>query len=311
MDKINNEAIKLAEEILTNIEVDPFTIANVRKFFKLVSVLKMENEIKWVHRELYGYQNLKNLNDFPSYRKVRDHKSKNKFAFVRNSYAMLRVYAENEKIFDFDPLPYDSFYTYSKITVGPENFYYILNFVDNELYRKTSGILFKLKFEKIEYNIFEETRKSVNEELNARCPKAFEKLTEIYEDMIESKSKLDLQQIAHGCRVVLKDFADSVFPPTDKKIKSFDGKEHGLKDNNYVNRILAFVQENTDSISNKKFMNSHLAYLASFLDNVDDLANTGTHTEIPKEQAKRCLIYTYLVLGDIINLSVLNSKKDQ
>ena len=58
-------------------------------------------------------------------------------------------------------------------------------------------------------------------------------------------------------------------------------------------------------------MSSHLAYLASFLDNVNDLASTGTHTEISKEQAKRCLIYTYLMLGDIINLSGLNSNKYQ
>lgn len=308
MNKRNNEAIKIAEEIIANIEVEPFTITNVRKFYRLVSILKIENGIKWVQKELYGY---KNLNDFPSYRKVRDSQNKNKFAFIQDSYAMLRVYVEKEDTLYLDPLPDDGFYTYDQIRVDPERFYYILTFVDNEIYRKTSGILSKLKFEKIESDIFEETRKSVNEELNALCPNAFEKLTEIYEDMIESKSKLDLQQVAHGCRVVLKDFADSVFPKTDKKIKGFDGKEHGLNDNNYVNRIIAFVQENTDSKSNKKFMISHLAYLASFLDNVDDLANTGTHTEIPKEQAKRCLVYTYLVLGDIINLSVLNSKKDQ
>ncbi len=306
MNKRDNEAIKIAEEIITNIEAEPFTITNVRKFYRLVSILKIENEIKWIKGELYGYRN---LNYFPYYRKVRDSRSKNKFAFIRYSYAMLRAYAENGDIFNLNPLPNDGRYTSNKIRVGPNNFYSILNFVDNEIYRKTSRILSKLKFEKIESDIFEETRKSVNEELNALCPNAFEKLTEIYEDMIESKSKLDLQQVAHGCRVVLKDFADSVLPPTDKKIKGFDGKEHGLKDNNYVNRIIAFVQENTDSKSNKKFMNSHLTYLASFLDNVDDLANTGTHTEISKEHAKRCLIYTYLVLGDIINLSVLNPKR--
>ncbi len=308
MNKRTTEAIKIAEEIISNIEIEPFTITNVRKFFRLVSVLKMENEIKWIQRELYGY---KNLNDFPSYRKVRDSQNKNKFVFVRDNYAMLRTYTENGDTLNFDPLPDDGFYTHYKIRVGPEKFYYILNFVDNEIYRKTSGILSKLKFEKIEYDIFEETRKSVNEELNARCPNAFEKLTEIYTDMIESKSKLDLQQVAHGCRVVLKDFADSVFPPTDKKIKDLYGNEHDLKDNNYVNRIIAFVQENMDSKSNKEFMSSHLAYLASFLDNVNDLASTGTHTEISKEQAKRCLIYTYLMLGDIINLSGLNSNKYQ
>lgn len=308
MNKRNNEAIKIAEEIITNIEVEPFTITNVRKFYRLVCILKIENEIKWVERELYGY---KNLNGFPYYRKIKDSQSNNKFAFIRDSYAMLRAYAENGDILNFNLLLNDGHYTYNEIRVGPNNFYFILNFVDNEIYRKTSRILSKLKFEKIESDIFEETRKSVNEELNALCPNAFEKLTEIYEDMIESKSKLDLQQVAHGCRVVLKDFADSVFPPTDKKIKGFDGIEHGLKDNNYINRIVAFVQESIDSKSNKNFMSSHLAYLASFLDNIDDLANTGTHTEISQEQANRCLIYTYLVLGDIINLSVLNSKKNQ
>jgi hypothetical protein len=174
--------------------------------------------------------------------------------------------------------------------------------VDNGVYKGTSEILSKLKFQKMESDIFEETRNLVDKRLSYLCPDAFEKLTEIYEDAIESKSKLDTQQVALGCRAVLNDFADAVSPPSNEKIKGDDGKVHSLTEDKSMNRIRAYIQKNAGSDTNQEFMKSHLEYLFSFLENVNKLANKGTHKGIPKEQANRCVIYTYLALGDVINL---------
>lgn len=161
----------------------------------------------------------------------------------------------------------------------------------------------EIKFGKFEFDIFEETRKVVDTELSKKYPKAFEKLTEAYEDLIKSESLLAFQQTAHACRVILKDFADAVYPVSDKKtFIDLDGKSHPIKDDDYINRIIACIQENTDSKSDKKFIKHSLMYLGDFLNSINDLASKGTHSEISKEDANRCLIYTYLALGDVIKL---------
>lgn len=150
---------------------------------------------------------------------------------------------------------------------------------------------------------FEETRKVVDTELSKSCPKAFEKLTEAYEDLIKSESLLAFQQTAHACRVILKDFADGYYPVGDKKtFIGLDGKPHPIKDDDYINRIIACIQENTDSKSDREFIMNSLIYLGNFLKSINNLASIGAHHEISKEDANRCLIYTYLVLGDIIKL---------
>jgi hypothetical protein len=291
MNGINKDAIKIAEDILQGIKDSPFTISNLRSFFLLVDMLKMKDYIEWANNELYGYSKIK---DCPPYRKAQHKYYPQLFDPITDEYILIIMYAENRTT------------KYRKnnnnIIVNSDSWIRILNNVDNKIYQTTSKILYKLKFEKMESDIFEEARKTVDKKLNDLCPKALEKLTEIYIDTIESKSKLDLQQIAYGCRVVMTDFADVVYPATKEKKLGYDEKEHDLGKNNYINRIIAFVQENIDSKSDKEFMKSHLIYLASFLNNVFVLANTGTHTEITQEQANRCVIYTYLALGDIINL---------
>lgn len=259
-------------------------------------MLELKNEFLWAQRELNGYKPV----DCPPYRRVKDRRSsKDIFAFVCENYAMLIAYGHYGET---------RYYTNNKIPVHVEDWFRILNTVDNRIYQRTCRILSQLKFNKMELNIFEETRKTVDEKLSALCPEAFGKLTEIYEDLIESKSKLDLQQIALGCRIVIKDFADAVYPPKNEKVIGSDGKTHSIGDEKYINRIVTFVREKTSSKSSKEFVNSHLEYLESFLKNVNDLANNGAHNEISKEQANKCLIYTYFALGDIINLCSSNLK---
>ena len=166
----------------------------------------------------------------------------------------------------------------------------------------TDQILLEIKFGKFEFDIFEETRKVVDSELSKRSPKAIEKLTEAYEDLMKSETPLDFQQTALACRVVLKDFADAVYPASNKKIIGFDGKSHMLKDDDYINRILAYIQESKASDSEKEFMEDYLKYLGTFIGSINVLANVGTHHEKSREYASRCLIYTYLALGDVIKL---------
>ena len=64
-------------------------------------------------------------------------------------------------------------------------------------------------------------------------------------------------------------------------------------------------QQNISSDTDKELMKLHVVYLADFLEKIYKLNNKGTHYDgnVNQEYANRCVIYTYLILGDIINLT--------
>jgi len=304
--KVEDE-IKLAEEILEEIQSQKLS-ENLRvqelllKYHLVVKMMGKSEEIKWADQELDGYKSTKNI---PYYRKLRLNPNinpDNVHGYILDNCEEIENKVKADKLF-----PYYAYkgnrLSSNTIYIKPEGHLNILNNLRNEIYRKTTSILLESKYEKMESDIFEETRETVNKRLHEICPKTLNKLMETYEDMVQSRTPLDLQQIALACRIVLKDFADTVYPPSNQTLIGADEKKHNLKDDDYVNRILAYVQKNTHSDSDDEFMQSSLNYLANFLFSINKLANVGTHNERSKEHAKRCVVYTYLILGDIINLT--------
>ena len=301
MTQKTEEAIKIAEQIQEDIlHKEVSTLSILREYYSLVTLLKKEDEVVWALNELSGYRLVSKV---PNYRKVRDTKDEKRFAVISDSCGKVEEMWRSAKNYKLEWINNPRRDSFDYCSIGTWHFYHIINTITNSIYVKTQQILLEIKFGKFELDIFEETRKVVDMELSKRCPKAFEKLTEAYEDLIKSESPLAFQQTAHACRVILKDFADAIYPVSDKKtFNDLDGKSHPIKDDDYINRIIACVQENTDSKSAREFIKNSLLYLGNFLTSINDLTSKGTHKEISKEDANRCLIYTYLILGDIIKL---------
>ncbi|WP_440953703.1 AbiTii domain-containing protein [Methanococcoides sp. FTZ1] len=307
------EAINLAEDILTDIEEYGDVEKSLRKYYKLTKLTNNKNENLWANYELVGYQNNENV---PQYRIFRAPQklyigNMEEWIYIKDNCETLKMISKSGKGRRCEIVSnnqYSKLLNNNTILVSSQTHYKVLVTVKNRIYSKTTDVLFELKFEKIESDIFNETRNIVDQELNEICPNAFQKLTETYENIISSDSPLELQQVAFACRTVLDDFADSVYPPKDEKVIGFDDKAHPVKDSHHVNRIIQYVYENIDSDSTNDFMKSNLEYLNNFLRNIYEQANIGTHTERQKEHANRCVIYTYLVLGDVIRLSKSSAK---
>lgn len=301
------EAIRLAEDILSDVEEYGDVEKSLRKYYRLTKLTNNKNENGWAENELFGYQENK---DVPYYRRLiipSKYASKLKQkVYVKGNVETLKSISKRGKGRTYIINPSRS--NDNTVPVSSNTHYRILNAIKNNVYSKTTDVLIELKFDKIESDIFNETRNFVDQELNEICPNALQKLTETYENLISSDSPLKLQQVAFACRTVLDDFADSVYPPKDEKVVGFDDKPHPVKDSHHVNRIIQYAYENTDSDSTKDFMKANLEYLNNFIRNIYEQANIGTHSERQKEHANRCVIYTYLVLGDVIRLSKSSTK---
>lgn len=169
-----------------------------------------------------------------------------------------------------------------------------------------------LKYSSIASDAFSRTRNFVDTQIGLHIPDSVQKFTAIYENLL-SENPEDWSNAVHSCRRVLQDLADSVFPPQDEDrvIEKDDGtKRIKLGPDNYINRIMCFVEDNSSSDRFKDVVGSHLGFLGDRLDAIFRSAQKGSHAIITsKEEADRYMIYTYLIVGDILSLKISHIDK--
>jgi hypothetical protein len=172
----------------------------------------------------------------------------------------------------------------------------LLEFVNQQILDFIQNVIIELKFGKIESDIFEETRTLVNRELSKLCPQALKKLTETYEDLTLGKSDLKWSQIAFACREILMDFTDSIFKPEFLR----DGEETPTRTQT-KNKLHYTLRAKVESETNRELVESQLDYFDKLTNFVQKMAHPSGF-EVTKENANRCVIYTYLLIGDVIKL---------
>ena len=65
---------------------------------------------------------------------------------------------------------------------------------------------------------------------------------------------------------------------------------------------MAFVEDSAESERFQEIVGSHLRYMGERLDALFGAAQKGSHTTVTKEEADRCVIYTYILVSDILSL---------
>lgn len=171
---------------------------------------------------------------------------------------------------------------------------------------------YELKFSGIADDVFSRIRERVDSAVGKTVPAAVQKLSAAY-DNLRSENPEDWSNAVHSCRRVLQDLADVVFPPQDEdKIVHAGGKEKKVKlgKDNYINRIIAFVEDHSSSDRFNHIVGSQLHFLGDRLDAVFQAAQKGSHaTIISPEEADRYVVYTYLIVGDVLSLLEDNPKE--
>jgi hypothetical protein len=127
----------------------------------------------------------------------------------------------------------------------------------------------------------------------------------VYENL-RSENPEDWSNAAHSCRRILRDLADVVFPAqTEPRMKSYRGKDItiDLGTDDYINRLICYVEDNIESPTAKAIVGSDLSYLGNRLDAILAGANKGSHADIvTREEADRIVVHTYMILGEILSL---------
>jgi len=164
---------------------------------------------------------------------------------------------------------------------------------------------YELKFSGVADDVFTRTRARVDELIGRTVPDAVKRLASTY-DNLRSASPEDWSNAVHSCRRIMQDLADAVFPATgDTTERVVNGKARtiSLGQDQYINRIIAFIADRSGSARFADVVGSHLSFLGDRLDSLFRAAQKGSHTTIvDKREADRYVVYTYLLLGDVLSL---------
>ena len=172
------------------------------------------------------------------------------------------------------------------------------------IHRYANTKYYELKFSGIADDIFARLRERVDAAIGIVVPDEIRRLSAIY-DNLASDNMEDWSNAVHSCRRLLQALADKLYPPGDDVVKDIGGKSTKIKmgTENYINRLLAYVQSKSDSDRFEAIVGSNLSFIGERLDAAFKAAQKGSHAKIvDRLEADRYVVNTYIIVGDILTL---------
>ncbi len=161
-------------------------------------------------------------------------------------------------------------------------------------------------FGNVAEDIFSKYRDEVDNWFSKLSNETILKLQAI-EDKVNSNNPELYSQALTTCRRLFEDTAKELFNKLfpdykDSFFKTKSGKEIDVSGDHYKNKLSAVIEKLEDKSLSKSIVGSNIIYLLDWIDNLNDLQCKGVHSDISKQDAMRCIIQTYICLGDILKL---------
>lgn len=168
----------------------------------------------------------------------------------------------------------------------------------------------QLRFSGIASDVFSRIRQSGDSLINRHLSQSIQKFTAVYENLASDNPE-DWSNAVHGCRRVLEDLADAVFPPQRAPFtRSSDGKPIQVGKAHYGNRLVCFVDQCSGSSTYLSVVKASISYLSALIESCYGAANKGTHDTInTRSEADRYVALTYLLVNDILTLESQQEQK--
>ena len=160
---------------------------------------------------------------------------------------------------------------------------------------------YELKYSNFNSDIFTRIQLKVDSAMMDILPETIKKFTSVYSNLL-SENNEDWSNAVHSCRRILQDLADKIYPAREPK-ELPGGKKINLGVEQYINRLVAYIEKHSDSSRFKEIVGSNLKYIGERLDSIFNAVQKGSHKVIStQDEADRYVIYTYLIVGDILRL---------
>lgn len=149
--------------------------------------------------------------------------------------------------------------------------------------------------------IFQRIQSFVDERLRLLSPDILEQFKVVYRRIEEGDDEA-LSQALTSCRRILKGVADAVYPAGTSPVVGSDGKTRMLTDDKFIARLHQYCFEAVGGSAADHLLLLQINEIGSRLDRLNDLSSKGVHASVSLEEAERCIVQTYLVIGDVLRL---------
>ena len=164
----------------------------------------------------------------------------------------------------------------------------------------------ELNFGNVATDVFARYREQVDLAFSELSKETLLKLQAI-EGKINSGNPEMYSQALTTCRRLFESTAVELFSKhfpdyKDKVYKTKSGAEIDVSGNHYKNKLSAVIEKLEDKSMKKTLVGSNVIYLLDWIDNLSNLQCEGVHSDITKEDTERCILQTYMCLGDVLTL---------
>lgn len=294
---------------------------NILSLYTIAQILGRDDDMRWAKSELNGYDG-----NYPSYRirvkrVFRDNDNYQVRALIKGpiSFAPCRLSVPKiEKLLDpkspkhpgiiltdsdIDAMNDDQKNAIRGISRITWRFYnnslvQILSDANVELARRTNNIIAEITYGKIPEGVFKKFQDRVNTLLADSNPAAVSELNTAYENLARSGDPEKAAHVAFSCRRLIQAVADEIFPAQNRPYIKHDGKEIKVEKDHFLNRLEAYVDSARPN--NRKYLIKKIDLLQDMYRKSPESINKGIHANVTNEDAQMFVIYSYMILGEIL-----------
>jgi hypothetical protein len=151
-------------------------------------------------------------------------------------------------------------------------------------------------------SVFTRAQDYINQALSKHAPEAAAAFVAAQERMADGNQEA-LSHALTSCRRVIKSLADALYPATGLSVVGTDGISRVMSDDMYKNRLIQFVQSEIGKHGQSNVVKSSIETLAVRLKALDALASKGVHDKVSADEAETCVVWTYLMAGDLLRIA--------
>lgn len=164
----------------------------------------------------------------------------------------------------------------------------------------------ELQFGNTAQTVFEEYQEKVAGYYSSLSKTTLQKLSAI-EDLMEDGNPERYAQVLTSCRRLWADVANALFTEvlpnySGKMFKTQSGRDIDVSGDHDNNKLSAVIETLQAKAMKNTLVGSETRYLIDWLEQINHRQSEGVHAEVTREQAMRCIIHTYIALGDILSL---------
>jgi hypothetical protein len=296
---LEEEALELAIRTRAKIFTGNYNpLAVVRSCYTIAECIGINEDLIWLWYELNGYPEYVNSVPLqvPQYRTINLISTFQNYPFsVRESIQQLTGLIKRKTIMTVTV-------NSGRYNLSPAKYESVVEHVINKCLLFLNRVTTELQFGGAVEFLMEEIRRKTDSKLSDFGDAMIAEAQSLYKSLI-SNNPADWSKVGHSCRRMLEILADFVFPARTKPFIGKDGQPHIVGQEQYVNRLVCYVDQKTNG-SERKFLISEIKFFASYLDCLkEDLCSLEHNTSFGKKyHVNLAAIRTYLLVSELIRL---------